>query len=264
MAKPVFTAPLPLLKSFLIAFLFICSNAVWGQADLVRWNNINLTPSIIESNITASNITPVGIGALTHNDQNNNTQFFRTELTWPNPSQNGGSLDTSKYIEFSVTPDLGYQLDLTNFNFTHRSQGTGNYQIRYSKNDFNNYYTAVSNTALNTTFTDVSAAITSTNPILPGETLKIRIYFYNTWNVYEFKRVARKNQSNNHTETPRIMGTVSAVIPTSPVAVNDNASITQNTATNINILANDTPNGTLSAIMITQQPAHGTVTVNGV
>lgn len=59
--------------------------------------------------------------------------------------------------------------------------------------------------------------------------------------------------------------TVTLTISQPPVAVDDNASVDEGAAVNIDLAANDTDaDGTLdlTSIVITQQPAHGTVTVN--
>lgn len=199
-----------LLAPFFLALFLLGSTLTWAQTDLVRWNNINFTPTIVGSNITASNITATSGLNLIHSNEGNTANFFQTE-NWPSPQQNGGSFDPNKYVEFTINPNAGYQLNLTNFNFTHRSQGSGNFQVRYSKDNFTTtIHTAITNTALSNSWVNVSAPISAANPILPGQTLKIRVYFYNTWNRYQIKRLMDTGSPTNYTQTPRITGTVSA------------------------------------------------------
>lgn len=245
----------------LLLFLFltlITYTASFAQTDLVRWENTNYTPSIVASNITASNLTVSGGVSLAY--QTWDGGFFQTK-SWSTPNQNSGGIDTSKYIEFTITADTGYQITLTDFYFTSKrgSGNTQNIQVRYSKDNFATYFTAIGDTNTPTSYTDTSADISSVNPVLSGETVKIRVYIYNTWNEFRIKRLFNTGSPTNYSQTPRIVGTVST---SGAVAVNDNAATAENTSVDIDILDNDTYS-TLSAITITQQPTNGqNITVN--
>src|SRR5690606_35978659 len=116
-------------KLFLLLFVLFFGSIVKGQTDLVRWNNTNYTATVVAGNITASNITGTGI-TLSHQAWGEN--FFQT-VGWPTPQQNGGGINTSKYVEFTISPNAGYKIDLDKFNFYYRAQASGqNFQIRYS------------------------------------------------------------------------------------------------------------------------------------
>ena len=79
------------------------------------------------------------------------------------------------------------------------------------------------------------------------------------------------NRQNNHGKLKfksyeRVSNTVTSPAPIPPAAVNDTATVTRGGSTTINVATNDTPatgqSLDLTSIAITQQPAHGTVTVN--
>ncbi len=239
-------------KLFVLLFVLSLGTVAKGQTDLVRWNNTSYAPTLVGSNITASNITGIGISLdnLTWSES-----FFQT-IGWPTPSQNGGGIDISKYVEFTISPDAGYKIDLDAFNFYYRAQSSGqNFQVRYSKDNFATYHTMIGNTSVPTSWTSASNSFSSVNPVMPGETVRIRIYAYNTNQNFHILRSGGANYP------PTITGTVSLASLTN--AINDNAITAQNFPVDINILTNDTYS-TLSAITITQQPTNGqNITVNG-
>lgn len=240
-------------KYFIILLVVSFSGLVFGQ-DLVRWNNDNYTPNLVASNITASNINSGG--GVNISNQTWSESFFHT-ANWPTPAQNGGGIDTSKYVEFTISANTGYQINLANFNFYYRAQSSGqNFQVRYSKDNFATYFTMIGNTSVPTGWTNASNSLSSVNPVLPGQTVRIRIYVYNTNQNFHILRSGGINYP------PTITGTVSAASP--PVTVNDNVTTARNISVPVNILANDT-HSTLSSINITQQPTNGqNITVNGV
>src|SRR5690606_33534596 len=84
----------------------------WAQTDLVRWDNTNLSPTIIGSNISSANFT--FNGGVANANQTWSEGFFETGTggSWPS-----GAIDLSKYIEFSISANTGYQINLSNFNF---------------------------------------------------------------------------------------------------------------------------------------------------
>ncbi len=236
----------------LLAGFSCCLTDVWGQTDLVRWNGASdgFNPNILVSHITASNITSTG-ATISNNGQYN--QFFQTG-GWPNPLQNGGYLNTSRYVEFTVTPNANYQINLSQFNFeVQMDGGNANFEVRYSK-DFSQGYSSFNGT-IDGNWVAKSGSLSGINPVMPGQTVYIRLYVYNTYNSLRIKH------SWGNITGPTITGTVSLASP--PVATNDNATTAQNFPVNIEILDNDTYS-TLSAITITQQPAHGqNIGVNG-
>lgn len=238
-------------RLFIILTLFFSSILSWGQTDLVRWDNTNLSPTILDSNISSTSFT--FNGGVTYSNQTWSEGFFETGTggTWAS-----GVIDLSKYIEFSISANTGYQINLSNFSFYHRlSWNSPTFQVRYSKDNFATYHTAIGNTTSTGTWASASGSLASVNPVLPGQIVKVRIYVYNTSGAtFHIRRT-------DSSFAPKITGTVSAASP--PAAVNDNAQTAENIPVTINILGNDT-HSTLSSINITQQPANGqNITVNG-
>ena len=225
--------------------------SLWNGAS----NNLYpVTNAYVDSNAP---ITANG-ASLNYIYQNTTTAFFQTG-NWPNPSENGGSLDLNKYIQFKINPDLNHQLNLKQFNFIYRGDSNGQkFQVRYSKDInfatgvkvlINETNSASSWTTLNGTFS------TDTNPVLSTETVYVRFYVYSTYNTFEIKN------GNGNSEGPAITGTVKDI---STLTANDDFISTPiNVAVVIPILANDVVGGSaLQAITVTQ-PSNGTVTVNG-
>mgnify|MGYP001627917766 FL=1 len=171
--------------------------------NLAIWNNTNFTPTAV-GNITASNITIAGSGlTLTHTSNSATNDFFEASNNWPS-----GSIDLSKYVEFTISPDAGYKIELDRFNFYYKSQGGQNFQVRYSKNNFSSFTTMIGDTSVPGTWTSASNTFSSGSPILPGETLKIRIYAYNTYQVFQIKRYLDTSQPTDFSHSPRITGRV--------------------------------------------------------
>lgn len=201
---------LPHLLLPILTLLLISSGILSAQSDLVRWNNSGFTPTLVVNNINASNIIVSGGVSITHLAYNSTEDFFQFG-NLSTPQQNSGGPDTSRYIEFTITASTGFKIDLNQFNFTYRAQGSPqNFQVRYSKDNFATYYTSIANTVVNGNWTNAAGNISSVNPVLPGETVKIRVYAYNTWNNFHIKRVFDSTIPTNHSQTPRITGTVSS------------------------------------------------------
>ncbi|KUJ59135.1 hypothetical protein AR687_24685 [Flavobacteriaceae bacterium CRH] len=224
--------------------------SLWNGAS----NSFNpVTNAYVNSN---SPITANG-ASLTYQNQNNGTAFFQTG-SWPNPSENGGSFDSNKYIQFKINPDSNHQLNLKQFNFIYRGTNGQKFQVRYSKdiNFATGVKVLVAETISESSWTNVSANFsTDTNPVLSTETVYVRFYVYNTYNVFEIRN------GNGNSVGPAITGTVKDV---NTLTANDDAiSTPSNVAVVIPILANDVIGGSaLQAITVTQ-PSNGTVTVNG-
>lgn len=205
MKKNLFHIIFPLL------YLLLGIQVVKAQTDLVRWNNTNFTPTVVASNITATNITNAGGVSLSHLDWGNDANFF---LTGNGGSWASGGLDVSRYIEFTISPNTGYKIDLDKFNFYYRAGWTPlTFQVRYSKDNFLTYHTAIGSTSGATqNWTSASASIASANPVMPGETLKIRIYAFDTGATVHIKRLFDNSLPTNYSQTPTITGTVSPAV----------------------------------------------------
>lgn len=250
-------------KIFLLVVIVLLPVFGFGQVDLVRWNNANFTPSYVQSpnRVTASNFTVSGIGGPSHLNEGPQGQIF-SMTGCGTPQENGGGIVTSKYIQFTINPQAGYKIDLAQFSFYYRSQGgSGNFQVRYSKDNFVTSHSMIANTAYSGTWTQATGSLSSVNPVLPGETVTIRIYPYNTWNAFQVKRVYDSSQPNDHTQTPKITGTVTSAAPPVLKANNDVATVEPNQSKVIDVLINDIRKETVTGITATDG-TYGYTTVN--
>lgn len=180
-----------------------------NHVGLVTWNGADngFAPVYSVSNIYAPNITNHGGGTLTNQGQY--SQYFHTG-GWPNPSQYGGYLNESRYVQFTLSPVGNYKIDLNQFNFevqTDDATNGANFEVRYSKNsDFSQGYSSFTGTiGGNSSWGSKSGSLTSVSPVLPGETLYIRLYVYNTHNS------VRIRHSWGGSTGPTITGSVSPV-----------------------------------------------------
>jgi len=224
--------------------------SLWNGAS----NSFNpVTNAYVNSN---SPITATG-ASLNYQNQNNGTAFFQTG-NWPNPSENGGSFAANKYIQFKINPDSNHQLNLKQFNFIYRGANGQKFQVRYSKDI--NFATGVKvlipETSSATDWTTLSGNFAAdTNPVLSTETVYVRFYVYNTYNVFEIRN------GNGNSVGPAITGTVKDI---NTLTANDDAISTPvNAAVVIPILANDVVGGSALQVITVTQPSNGTVTVNG-
>ncbi len=113
------------------------------------------TGQTFNSNITVSGITRSGISGNNANDRYNTTN-------WPT----AGSIDLSKYIEFTLTPVSGYEIDFTSFTYTGQvSTGTPTVVLRSSVDGYTSNIgsATVSGTTISltgTAYQDITSAIT--------------------------------------------------------------------------------------------------------
>ncbi len=227
---------------------------MWSQTDLVKWYNADFTPSLIENHITASNITSSGVTLI-------NESWGTDNVFYSFNGSSSTSIDTSKYVQFAVSPDAGYKIELNNFYFSSRAQGGSSqkYVVRYSKTaNFSSFVTSGEKTNA-TSYTSNNIDLTGTT-VTSGETLYIRIYVYNTNNNFHILH------NNSGTLGPNIKGKVSLVNPIAVVANDDKAGLVKNTSSTINVLSNDDYKYTspVTAINITKQPDNGAVSVDGI
>ncbi|RYZ93228.1 MAG: hypothetical protein EOP47_29615, partial [Sphingobacteriaceae bacterium] len=252
------------MKKLLLLVVAFLPVFVFGQANLVRWNGVSngFTATVLNSNVSSSSMSNQGGVSLSNDGQYN--QWF-TMGNWPNPSQNSGGRDATKYIQYTITPNANYQIVLNDFKFRVRTQGgTANYQVLYSKDPafLTGVYTLIPNTGITGSWANSpSNSLSSVNPVLPisgSSTVYIRFYAYNTYNAVQIEH------SWGGTVGATISGTVSLTTPPAPVAVNDPVATAHNTAATINVLNNDTVNGLASTVAVVsgQGPTNGTVSVN--
>src|SRR5690606_38995591 len=121
MDKPVFTAQFPLLKSFLIALFFVCSNTVWGQTDLVRWN---LTAN---GNVSYSDPTVIADAFSSEQNSISYSSSGASVINW-----NNSGYVHYRYMSISVSSSNGDDVDIGNLMFEQETTNPPtNYTIRY-------------------------------------------------------------------------------------------------------------------------------------
>ena len=239
------------MKKYLSLFFIISYIILNAQTELVRWTKNDLSATNV-SNTASQNITAAGVtvSPTTWSD----TFFMISGLT------SSSTIDTGKYVQFTISPNANYKLTLSNLNLKYRNQGgSSKLEIRYSTNsDFSNPQTLVSNATSNTDWISLSQSL-SNLAIPSGKSLYIRLYVYQTYNNFHLSYT-----TNGGTGTgPNITGTVAVDTPAVPVANNDSYTSYKNSDANFDILSNDVSSTNFTLITITQQPAHGTVTPNG-
>ncbi|QOW10581.1 hypothetical protein Q73A0000_09445 [Kaistella flava (ex Peng et al. 2021)] len=257
------------MKKILLVFLLM-PLYFWSQTNtLVKWygailaDKQTVTSTVIEDKITAeAKVSKISIAQ----SGNSNDPFYN--LTgWPTPPTDGhtpAALDLTKYMQFTVTPQVGYKISNIKFNFKARaasSDGNQYMEVRSSTDGVS--FTNVLQPSTHLPASSVYGTYSLSAPaVSSGQTLYIRIYVYNTYQAFQIKHDA------TGVDCATITGDVSLMTPKVPVANNDLAGMLQNDPNpdTIDILANDEYRyfGPLTSINVVQQPQHGTVTVNGV
>lgn len=222
---------------------------------LVRWNNSNFTPAFTNSHLLVSNITSTQNITFAQNVGVNGFSYDAFQTSgWPD--KNAQTVDTSKYIQFTISPKNGYKLNLSEFNMLCVTQGgDANIRIDYSLNsNFSNPTTILQQTAINSGLSQISLTNFSKPIATDGQVLYLRIYVYNTWNAMQ---ILFKNGQNIG---PSFNGYVE-YSSTVPIAYDDTVSNKINNDTNINVLVNDDYSNKITTLTFTQ-PSHGTATLN--
>lgn len=250
--------PLKTIHLFLMVFLvFIIPVISFGQVDLVKWNAVNATnplcfyPNYVSSNVTSQSITASAGVSLNYTSYNSVETFFQTG-GWPTSQQNVGEYDPNKYIQFTIKPNTGYKSDLSSFIFNGRSDGSGKFRAKYSKDA--TFTTGVKDLISETKVNDTWVTYTSNfsgeiNPVLDNETVYVRIYFYNTYNNFMIQ-----TGTNTTNVVPSIKGTVSAFDSTKILAINDYVATKKDLGVNINTLNNDVSKTKVTKLTISTPP----------
>lgn len=241
----------------LLLLLLLWPFLLWSQTNLVKWYLPDFFSTKLENHISASNISVSGQGvSITNQEWGVDNVFYSID-----GNNSTTSVDTSKYIQFALSPDAGYKIELNNFYFSSRAQSGSNqkYVVRYSKAaNFSSFVTSGEKTNA-TSYTSNNIDLTGTT-VTSGETLYIRIYVYNTNNNFHILH----NISGS--VAPYITGKVSLVTPVVATANDDSVGTYKNTAFLTNVLDNDNYKYTapITQINITSQPENGVASVNGV
>lgn len=158
-----------------------------NEKVLVRWNKSDFTPTNYITGISGTKLSdPLRKLSTTNNASSTNSLVFSVSGL-PTPQEFNGRLDSSKFIQTSISVDPGYTAFIKSFNLSYRGQGgTGNMTVKYSKNaDFSDQvFTIADNEVYKDQFINKEFPLSTGVILYPGETLFIRIYIYNTNNLF--------------------------------------------------------------------------------
>jgi hypothetical protein len=253
------------MKKTLLLFLLLLPFFGFSQIDLVKWNaaKSNTNSPTVHPDAVSADIAITDNRSMNYTNNSGENVFYNTG-DWPSPAENGGTFNPDKYISLQISAGPNRKLDLSTFNFECRSQGnTNKFRIKYSKdpNFTKDVKDLMTETTSTTTWTAYNPSfLPEINPILPTQTLYIRIYVYSTYNSFQLKIGSVASNGG-----PTIKGTVSNFDPNSLLAINDYATTTKNEVVNISLISNDVKGSSnINGLTITTKPnaSEGTVTVN--
>lgn len=242
----------------------------FSQTTLVTWNNTS-APTGNAANITAPAFTANGISV-----SMSQWEAYGIYLNNFHTQQSSTSINTSKYLEFNVSPNGGYKITPSQFSFTYFSPsgtngGAKKLELRGSL-DGGASWTSLTTASGQTVFNlaqDQDATITAVIPasLAPAsttssvKTLKIRLYLYDLNNDW-FTKFFIKTAAYSSYAGPKLTGTV-AVYSSVLTAVNDAVTTNINTASTINVIGNDVAGAAaINAVTDVSVPSHGTAVVN--
>ena len=240
-----------MMKKLLIILLLLPIFA-FSQSNLVQWSNSDFTPTYFEHHISALKIRGNG------NEVQNLVWAENNKMYGYKAPAYASKKSLSNYIEFAVSPEMGYQIEKPTFLFNIRTQsGSALMQVQYAtSNDFKTSTTLQSETEISSSYKDFKFKI-PTN-IRSGETLYIRVYIYDTYDAVHLKYNAAANFS------PTLSGTVSLETPIKPKVNDDIIATLKNKKISIDVLANDDYQYSGSLVALSPGTAlHGTVKANG-
>lgn len=230
------------------------ANIFSAQSDLARWNLSNGNPTSYNNNLTVSKLRAVGVslssqGGFYYNNSNHNV--FVTN-GWPTVQD--VTYDKNKFIEFTISPNNGYKLNLSELNISCGAYGSGTLRVDYSLNsDFSNPATLLAPTAINSSMANFPITGFPSPLATDGQVVYVRMYFYNT---YQSFMILFKEGDN---VGPVFRGTLTSS-STTPIATNDNVTTIINDDIDIKVLTNDDYSNQVDSVHFSQ-PSHGTTTL---
>ncbi|WP_333853743.1 Ig-like domain-containing protein [Epilithonimonas sp.] len=241
-------------KSYILFLVLFFANFFFAQTDIARWNMSSYSPSYNSaSHITVGKLTStVSLSNYDYWIDGKKYNVFATG-NWPTPQQ---AIDYTKYIQFTIKPDVGYKLNLTEFNFRAIMQGnSAKMKIMYSlDSNFSNPQLVAENVDINSSLSTFTYGNFPKPIATDGQELHLRIYVYNTYNVMQI--LFKENDAFG----PLFRGNVESS-STTPVVYNDTYSNFINNDLNLNVLSNDDYSNLVDSINITQ-PLYGTTKIN--
>lgn len=166
-------------KLVLILSLIVSPFISQSQSVIGNWNFNNTLVGTGGSNNTASNAS---LSAAIPSGQYNGGNVYFGEGGWPTAT----TIDTNTYLEFTLTPNMGYTLNLSSIDFNIRRSTTGSpsgagprmWALRSSLDGFATDITA---RTLTTTPTTTSISLGGAYVNLPGA-ITFRVYGYDVFN----------------------------------------------------------------------------------
>jgi hypothetical protein len=223
------------------------------SSSLVIWDGKSsanrYTPTVLSPYVSANQLDNSKNSMSYNNSEDSSNPFYNTG-GWPSAN----TVNNTKFVEFRITADANHRVDLSTFGLTYRNQGNNDQQtfkIDYSKSS--TFSSNVKSLAAPTITTNNWVTINPTfasdlNFLLPGETIYIRLYVYNTNNNFQFRTKTNIKGSIKDTDTL--------------LANDDYKSTPSNQAITIKVLENDVVGSSALQPITVTQPANGTVTVN--
>lgn len=241
-----------IMRKLFILFYFFPLFA-FSQTNLVKWFKSDLSPTLLEENISSGLVSGV-----IHKEYGSQDPFYTTN----NNFSSSATLDSRKFVQFKISANNGYRIKLSDFSFSARNQGGNDgqkFQIWFSKDaGFSTSQILMGETNTNASYISYKPTFPANTFVESGESMYLRIYVYHTNNNFHI----RHNQTGSI--APVLSGKVSLTNPVKPVSNDDRTGTFKNTSVNIDVLGNDEYrfSGDLIAIN-TLKPSHGTVVVNG-
>ena len=244
------------MKKFLLIFLTLLPLLGVSQATLSKWVYADYTATGVPPEITGYTMTAAGGPTLSLGNYGATDTFYATS-SWPTESE-ADAPNLGKYIEFKVKATDNFIINPASFSFKARlTGGTASMTVKCAKNAA--FDDGVQDLITKTSLTGSYNTFTGNFPVnyasADGGFIYVRIYVYYTWNTFHI-------QYDLENIGPTITG---SVVSAFPLAVNDNATVTKNTVTNINVIQNDFPGtGTIASVGSLSTPTNGaSVSVNG-
>ncbi|AXG73880.1 hypothetical protein DVK85_06350 [Flavobacterium arcticum] len=179
------------------------------QTDLVRWNTLSPTTP---TNLSAQNLSTAGGATAVMNQWSASGIMLENFHTGSNSTQ----IITTKYIEFSITPNTGYKFTASQFSFIYNSGQAAAKKMQAKSSVNGGSWVNLTNNGSQSEITlpegnntTITLNFPSNYTAIQGENIKVRLYFYDFNNNYYTKFYLRTNAYGANTEGPTVSGTVS-------------------------------------------------------
>jgi len=246
-------------------FLLLILPLIGFSQNLATWNTT--TPTSVASNMTAQAFTTAGGVSV---QQNQWEAYGFIMLGWHVNGQSSTAINTSKYLEFTAAPQPNYKISPSQFKINLNSSDKAPAKMEVRASVDGTTWTSLTNNANGQTVmslalqNDLSFFLNfpSNYNVLPGETLRIRVYMYDSNDIYYTKNYLRTMAySNGNAVGPTLTGTVasySSVMST----VADTYNVLPDQASTLSVITNDNNSASITSISIAANPLHGTAVAN--